>query len=92
MSQTYAQHTLPATREGQAAGVGHVVYSLLGLGIAAIVPSLFWTALIGVVASMLGQPFAGTTLGTIAVLISAFLALIWAALSRRNTSDGKDAA
>lgn len=94
MSQTYAQSAVPAARpaEAPAPSFSDVVYPLMGLAITAILPGIFWTALIGLVASGLGYPFNGTTLGSIAIAITAFLSLIWAALARRGGADEQDAA
>jgi len=52
------------------------VYRLAGLMIVSIFPALFWTGLLALTGTVIGQPVSALTLATVAAAIAAFLAAV----------------
>lgn len=57
--------------------------ALTGFLIVAILPAVFWTAMIGGTASILGYAPNSATLGVVAVSIATFLGMVFSALRGR---------
>ncbi len=57
---------------------------LIGLAIVALLPAAFWTTLLGLVAPFFGLKLTTTTLFAIAIMIAAFLSIIYSAVARQD--------
>lgn len=58
---------------------------LLGLLLMTVAPAMFWTGCLAGAGWALGTPVRSVTLASVAVIITAFLGVICAALSNRGT-------
>ncbi|HEY7669998.1 MAG TPA: hypothetical protein VH852_05100 [Hyphomicrobium sp.] len=62
---------------------GDAAYRLIGLTIIAVVPALFWTAIVALIGAAVGHPQSVVTLATIGAAIATFLFTVVSALFGR---------
>ncbi len=68
----------------RAARRSHLSDIALGLGLAAVVPALFWTAAIWATCSVFGFAMSGATLATIGLAVATFLTIVCSAMFRAD--------
>lgn len=84
LSMQIAAHVIADRVTVTTASSSRLADRLLGLSLMAIVPALFWTALLAMVAPVFGFAPSGTGLATFGVTVAAFLGCVCCALTSQS--------